>query len=1103
MPPLDRTDCRLRRRPSGHRASLLLLLLLILAQLAAFPSNPASARASDEAPARGLAATGADSLDLAQADVLTISGSGALTLVRANGASERVESVTIRQAQDISATTISKLTATGFSNLLATDYAGRRLARADQITTTAIDLLSIAQAHSVTATAVDGSRYQVPPASVKLFGITGLTVANATGIEFSGAESITIEDDEPGASKLIPGRSYAHADGITATGIDSLTAASANGITATGIDGITVTGIDGQSYLVQSVYLSSPSGITATGIDGITATGIDGITATGIDGITATGIDGITATGIDGITATGIDGITATGIDGRVFSIASSAVKITGADSMIITGLEQVTLSGITSLLVSGLVETLEQGLRSLDSLLVPLLNNLTDDSGINAAIIYHRRPTEDDLRDLSRLGVLGGTRYRVLPVISVWTTPAKLKAISKLPNVRSIYSNRTLELLADAGGGLTGTERAIAAAELRAKNNGLPYTGRGVTVAVLDTGIDSLHPDLAGRVVNNVLLVGTQGLNLGFQYPLSVEKVPNTDLLAGHGTFVAGIISGSGARSNGKYTGVAPGARLLGLSAGTLTLFHILEGFDYLLWRGQEQGVRVVNCSFSAAVAYDPHDPVNIATRMLTGRGINVVFSAGNTGPAMGTLNPYAMAPWVISVGSTDKQGRLSEFSARDKFGGTSGPTLAAPGQGVVSLRNVTTPSLTGVLGILTGDLAKLSAAELPFYTTASGTSFSAPQVSGAIALLLEANPALQPAEIRDLLARTAVPLPPYYSHEVGAGMLNVHAALLEAAYPSRRLGMHKSIIDCSQARLQGAVSNFSGTVKPGQTHKTKLSIPEGAILLSSEITWNSGSLLSLNDLSLSLHDPRGVKRAESKRLNLPLLTGYFESATVADPAPGSWEVQVRHQLALLGSTQSFNGRVGVGWIAYAPINDLGTVGGATREEILQSLRTYAMSPLGHSFRPNFSVSRSELAQALLLGGRVPQYLYASRQFNDVHDLTTRSIVESAQSAPGGPLFYDAAAGGNFRPDEPASRLAAAVALVRAAGLRAEAEKNLGLLLLSDAGQIPKEWRGYVVVALSRGLLAADGTKFSPDRALTRAELAHALAKLADLATQ
>jgi hypothetical protein len=104
--------------------------------------------------------------------------------------------------------------------------------------------------------------------------------------------------------------------------------------------------------------------------------------------------------------------------------------------------------------------------------------------------------------------------------------------------------------------------------------------------------------------------------------------------------------------------------------------------------------------------------------------------------------------------------------------------------------------------------------------------------------------------------------------------------------------------------------------------------------------------------------------------------------------------------------------------------------------------------------------------------------------------------FVESAQSAPGGPLFSDVQAGGAFRPDATVDRLTAALALVRAAGLQSEAEsKNLEPLNFTDAASIPSNLRGYVAVATQRGLIQTDGTAFRPQDGWTRADLAHALA--------
>jgi serine protease AprX len=919
------------------------------------------------------------------------------------------------------------------------------------------------------------------------FAPNGITAPTTSGIAVTGADGYT----------------YTGANGIAVTGADGMNIVQASGIAVTGADGIAVTGADGTTYQANSLLIRNPTGIAVTGADGIAVTGADGVTSPASDALNIVRADGIAVTGADGIAVTGADGIAVTGADGTVYTISPMGIAVTGADGIAVTGADGIAVTGADS--INGLLSPVLQqvGLQSLDPELALTLNRLTDDSNVNAAVVYHRLPTDADIADLQRLGILGGTRYRALPVVSLTATKRQLVAVSHLPAVRSIYGNRTLPSLGDIGGNLTGAGRARADVDLTAKNSGLPVSGRGVTVAVLDTGLDGWHGDLLGRVVNNVKLVGTLGLGGGFNYPISLEHLPNTDLLDGHGTFVSGIIAGSGLMSGGKYNGVAPGANLLGVSAGDLNLFFVLEGFDYLLAYGANYGVRVVNCSFSASTVYDPNDPVNVATKMLTDRGISVVFSAGNSGPGMDSMNPYAQAPWVISVGATDSKGRLASYSSRGSFG-SSGPSLVAPGTTVISLRTATAPSVTGVLGIESGnDLANLSLTQLPFYTTASGTSFSAPQVAGAIALMLEVNPSLTPAQIRDILQRTATPMPPYFKHEVGAGMLNAQAAVLEAAFPERHMGMYRATLGLNQSRfINDPPRLFSGTVQ--SSTNISLPVPQNALLASVQIAW--GPMVSTNDLALRLTAPGGVSRPEVNTLNLLGLTGQRERDMVTLPASGSWTARVRNTglLSLLTSPQPFNGAMEVTRVEYPTMQDLGSLSSTSRDEIYQSLRSFLMAPFGRNFRPQFTISRYDLASALMMGGRVPQYLAAQPRFSDVMDALTRLAVESAQYSPTGALFTDVTFGGQFRPDDRATKLVAAIALVRAAGLRAQADTLAGTSLpVTDAGLIPSNLRGYVSVALSQGLLTTDDTAFNPNRAVTRAELAHAMAVVMKLASQ
>lgn len=971
--------------------------------------------------------------------------------------------------------------------------AGVTVVGSSGITATGADGVRFTGLSGITATGADG---------ILTFGPNGITATGADGITATGADGITATGAD--------GFTYGGANGITATGADSLLINSADGITATGADGITATGADGTIYNLDAIDIRFPSGITATGADGITATGADGITATGADSRQIANANGITATGADGITISGADGITATGADGRIFSIPTNSLILCGASLMIAANAHGISFSGadsvretgvaaLTALLTSG---STQSGLRSIDPELAVSLDRLTDDRSVNAVIVYHQLPSDSDLSQLQSLGFTGGTRFRVLPMVMVTGTRNQIIAVSKLPTVRSIYGNRTLTLTSEPEiRSTTGVDRAWRDGEITTQNSSVPVTGRNVTVAVLDTGIDATHPDLAGRVTRNIKLADTLSAGAGFSYPVDSPTLPNTDQVYGHGSFVAGIIGGSGSASNGKYAGVAPNARLVGLSAGDLTLLYVLEGFDYLLANAGGLNVRVLNCSFSANTVFDVNDPVNIATKLLTDNGVNVVFSAGNTGPGQHTLNPYAVAPWVVSVGATDTKGHLASFSSRGDFAsGLFQPTVVAPGVNVISLRGSGVTNVTGADGIANSDLQRLSSSEMPYYTTASGTSFSAPQVAGTIALMLEANPSLTPATVRDILQRSATPLAPYYEHEVGAGMLNAHAAVLQAAFPNRKIGAWRATLDRGQVTFgNDPVTTFSGVVDPGTSFETTIQVPADAVFASVQIGW--GPMWSLNDLGLSVYDSVGNLRGQSNTLNLPGLTGKTERVVLNLPSAGTWRIKVRNNLAL-GTSQPFSGVVQINRVDYR-IADATSMTSSLRVDVNQTLRSFSMLPIGSKFRPDSVVSRADLASALVIGGRVPQYLPGNATYQDVHDNMTMSFVESSQASPTGALFTDVSAGGRFRPNDNVTRLVAAVALVRAAGLRQEAEaKSNTPLAFLDAMTIPAELRGYVAVAAARGFIQSDSL-FRPQNNFTRAELAHAIALIQSSAVQ
>jgi len=388
--------------------------------------------------------------------------------------------------------------------------------------------------------------------------------------------------------------------------------------------------------------------------------------------------------------------------------------------------------------------------------------------------------------------------RFRHLPIVAALATPAQLTQASSIPGVVSLYANRELRyLLAESVPSIRANLARVAG-----------YTGKGIGVAILDSGVDGLYnPDLhyPDHVVQNVKMLGSmEDLMSPDSTPLAlnlfVENLPNTDLTGGHGSHVAGIVGGSGAASGGKYTGVAPGARLVGVSAGeTIAIFWALAGFDWVIENAAKYNIKVVNNSWgTSGGSFDPADPTNVATKEVYKAGISVVFAAGNDGPGENTLNPYSAAPWVISVAAGCKTvspdptnsasqcaggtSMLADFSSRGIRGDAlHHPDITAPGVHIVSARASTGTPINALN--LPDDVQSCAIPQLfvPYYTCMGGTSMAAPHVTGTIALMQEAaRGRLTPDQVQKALTRTARPMTGYAQWEVGAGYLDAYAAVM-----------------------------------------------------------------------------------------------------------------------------------------------------------------------------------------------------------------------------------------------------------------------------------------------------------------------------------
>jgi serine protease AprX len=316
--------------------------------------------------------------------------------------------------------------------------------------------------------------------------------------------------------------------------------------------------------------------------------------------------------------------------------------------------------------------------------------------------------------------------------------------------------------------------------------------TGQGIGVAVVDSGIFA-HPDIAGRVVAQVdftaSTVTTTDPVTGLTTTTTTGAVGFGTDPGGHGTHVAGLIAGDGTSSGGAFTGVAPKASLVDVrvirSDGTSNTGIVLKGLQWVLANKNTYNIKVVNMSLGASATKSYKlDPLATATQVLTFAGITVVVSAGNTGPASATITSPANDPFVISVGAVDdnttattSDDSIATYSSRGRTAvdGLAKPDLSAPGRKMVSLR-----SPGSALDVLYPD-RRVAGTDLldPAYFRLSGTSMSAPVVAGAVALMLERNSTLKPAQIKKRLKSNASPLSGFGSLDQGAGRIDVAKTL------------------------------------------------------------------------------------------------------------------------------------------------------------------------------------------------------------------------------------------------------------------------------------------------------------------------------------
>ncbi|MED4163153.1 S8 family serine peptidase [Halalkalibacterium halodurans] len=705
--------------------------------------------------------------------------------------------------------------------------------------------------------------------------------------------------------------------------------------------------------------------------------------------------------------------------------------------------------------------------------------------------------PTTEHLNLLKEIGITTGVTLENLPIAGVLATAEQVELLSKKSNIRSLYYNSKVDFENAEATALTGVDRVRTDGDMQKQNGGFPVSGKGVTVVVNDSGVDGTHDDhkFGNHLVQNVLASTNLNALSGLLPITYVEGVPNTDNSSGHGTHVAGTVGGTGAKSGGLHEGVAPGAGLIGYGSGAgVAILDTIGGFDYALTNQLKYDIRVITNSWGATsdagTDFDPNHPVNVATKKLFDRGIVTVFSAGNSGPGESTITGnYKKAPWVITVAAGTKQGNLTNFSSRGVKGkgGTvtvdgkewtweDRPTVTAPGQDIISTRVI---SPTTALSV-DKDAELIEPAHLPYYTTMSGTSMAAPHVAGIVALILEADPTLSPLEVKEILQNTATNMPGYQAWEVGAGYVNAYAAV-DAALTGKKYGQTVNMNKAFHAHAQMDTKREAMTIdyNPLLGGNKTIKVEKGLTELIAKIDAKGLLGETGNTVRLTLVDPEGNEFSSG----IPVLFTLSTTRTVQVPAPtpGTWTVKVDglNGLSLPETIQgelTFNrasGFSGIDDIANHPAEAAIQVGVTHR--LIDGLSN-------GKFRPDRKLTRAELAEFLVMGTGVRQYLSATTENPYIDAVTAKgAALKDLYHVNNGVMRLTDS--GSFQPNGSVSRAELAYSLVQSLGLQEKAQSHKGdvtvqyrneRVKIEDADQIPADLRGYVQLALDLNILHA-----------------------------
>ena len=498
----------------------------------------------------------------------------------------------------------------------------------------------------------------------------------------------------------------------------------------------------------------------------------------------------------------------------------------------------------------------------------------------VRVIVQYKQVPTMAHYATMQNRGGRLHSRLHMIKGASFTIPASALPALEADPDIASVTVDHPINMMMDdLTNDATGVENAWSTG----------FTGAGVGVAVIDSGINDNQPDLqnatgTSRVVYHQDFTGTPTTNAnGGQYDLY-----------GHGTHVAGIIAGNGANSGGQYAGVAPGATLIDLRAldanGAGTDSSVIAAIQQAIALKNTYNIRVINLSLGRGIPVSyTQDPLCQAVEAAWQHGIVVVVAAGNYGRlnvngsnGFGTITAPGNDPYVITVGATKNNGNGSANGETKASYSSKGPTtydhivkpdIMAPGNAIVSLA---APGAT-LESSYPSDLTSGNDG-VHNYFKLSGTSMATPVVSGAVAILLQETNTLTPDQVKARLMKTAykmgmvstsafVPhlnmnfLDFYDLFSVGSGLLNVQsaiantdlapsnvgAALSPAAFYNPQTGVVSLVYGNSTLSSNSVV--WGSSVVWGTSVVWGSSLVSGnSVVWGSSLPWNTNSLAAFS---------------------------------------------------------------------------------------------------------------------------------------------------------------------------------------------------------------------------------------------------------------